>query len=153
MKIAYKSSPVKLRAKTPSRYDLKYDNVSKLCFKHTNVIFFYMYMWEKEWKCMCVCVCVWKQSVIAIKRARKEEKQRRRRKKERKGQKKARGHIWCALRRSLMYSDTCNVQYILRTTRACIENYKHASDQSPVIFYVISLFLISVSIFLDLYES
>jgi len=76
MKIAYKSSPVKLRAKTPSRYDLKYDNVSKLCFKHTNVIFLYVHVR----KIMKMYVCV-KASVIAIKRARKEEKQRRRRKK------------------------------------------------------------------------
>lgn len=45
----YESSPAKLRAKTPSRYDLEYDNVSNLRFEHKcNFLYLCTCVREKE---------------------------------------------------------------------------------------------------------
>lgn len=116
----------------------------------------FLYVCEKENKNVRARACVYmcESECDSDKKNAKLRRATKKRRKKKKRNKNANRHIWCTLRHNLMYSDSCNVQYIiLCTTRACIENYKRASDQSPVIFYVISLFLISVSLFLDLYES
>ncbi|TGZ48178.1 hypothetical protein DBV15_04560 [Temnothorax longispinosus] len=110
-------------------------NVSNLCFKQ-KCNFLYVYVRRR----MKLYVCV-KASVIAIESAKRRKVTKKKKRKEMR-RKNVRRHFWCALRHTLMYSDT--MYNILRTTRACIENYKRASDQFPVIFYVTSLFLISI---------
>lgn len=54
----YESSPAKLRAKTPSRYDLEYDNVSNLRFEHKcNFLYVCTCVREKETERINMYVC------------------------------------------------------------------------------------------------
>lgn len=99
---------------------------------------------------VCVGVCERKRAhVIAIKRAQKEKDNE----EEEKTRREERRHIWCALRHNLMYSDLCNVQYT--TYNESLHRKLQTCERSISCYFlnVISLFLISVSIFLDLYES